>query len=154
MKIINRLPIGEDPQTVMVGREPGLIRRHQIAVWVRLRELSFPAVLDTGHTHNFALSERHLRDWAGIRPDSLRLIGRSKVNEQKLPLFQSDVFLHRNVPGSIQRAEGGMLLRMDQGITVMPELRLPLLGLRALVRNELRLIVDGKRRQVTLKKGW
>jgi hypothetical protein len=58
MKIINRLPIGEEPRTVMVESEPVLIRRYQIAIWVRLRERSFPAVLDTGHTHNFALEGR------------------------------------------------------------------------------------------------
>jgi hypothetical protein len=33
--------------------------------------------------------------------------------------------------------------------------RLPILGLRALVNSELRLIIDGKRREVTLKtSGW
>lgn len=156
MKILNRLPIGEEPQTFFVGNEPVLIRRYQIAVWVRLKDLSFPAVLDTGHTHNFALSEKHLREWAGLRPDSLRLIGRSKVNEEKLPQFQSEVFLHRNVPGTIGRAEGGILLRMEHGITLMPEkmARLPILGLRALVKNDLKLVMDGKRRQVTLKKDW
>jgi len=33
--------------------------------------------------------------------------------------------------------------------------RLPILGLRALVRSNLKLIIDGKRREVTLKtSGW
>ena len=32
--------------------------------------------------------------------------------------------------------------------------RLPILGLRTILRNDLRLVVDGKRALVTLKKGW
>jgi hypothetical protein len=156
MKILRRLPIGEEPQTILVGNEPVLIRRYQIAVWVRLREFSSPAVFDTGHSHNFSISETHLNEWAGIRPTSLRVIGRTRENEERLPQLQTDVFLHRNEPGTIERAERGILLRMDQGISLMPErlARLPILGLRALVWNDLKLVMDGKRRQVTLKTGW
>jgi hypothetical protein len=49
---------------------------------------------------------------------------------------------------------------MHEGLILFPEsahnpARLPILGLRALVRNRLKLIIDGKRREVTLKtSGW
>ena len=47
---------------------------------------------------------------------------------------------------------------MAQGISVIEERdapRLPLIGLRTIVANKLRLLIDGDRRQVTLKtKGW
>jgi hypothetical protein len=49
---------------------------------------------------------------------------------------------------------------MDQGISVVPNdspiaPRLPLLGLKAIVHNNLKLVIDGKRREVTLKTpGW
>jgi hypothetical protein len=49
---------------------------------------------------------------------------------------------------------------MPEGIVVYPEdvpnpARLPILGLRALVRSDLKLIIDGKRRAVALKTpGW
>jgi hypothetical protein len=75
---------------------------------------------------------------------------------RRLPQLQTDEFLHRNEPGTIERAEGGILLRMDQGISLMPERLawLAILGLQALVRNDLKLVMDGKRRQVRLKTGW
>jgi hypothetical protein len=53
-----------------------------------------------------------------------------------------------------------MRLRTPEGIVVYPDdvsnpARLPILGLRALVRSELTLIIDGKRRAATLKTaGW
>jgi hypothetical protein len=48
-------------------------------------------------------------------------------------------------------------LRLKEGIGVYPDddnpARLPILGLRALVRNDLTLTIDGRRREVTLKSG-
>ena len=46
---------------------------------------------------------------------------------------------------------------MNEGITIYPEgapntPRLPLLGLRAISRNGLRIVIDGKRREVTISK--
>jgi hypothetical protein len=49
---------------------------------------------------------------------------------------------------------------MKEGIAVYPPevtnpTRLPALGLRGLVRNRLKLVIDGKRREVTLNTaGW
>jgi hypothetical protein len=47
-------------------------------------------------------------------------------------------------------------LRMPEAIVIYPEdvpnpARLPILGLHALVRSDLTLIIDGKRRAATLK---
>jgi len=52
--------------------------------------------------------------------------------------------------------DGHFLMTLDEGISIVPEgsIRLPLLGLRAIVRNNLRMVVGGKRRHVTLKTGW
>jgi len=49
-----------------------------------------------------------------------------------------------------------IVFEMREGLIVYPDnapnpARLPILGLRALVRNHLKLIIDGKRREVTLK---
>ena len=50
------------------------------------------------------------------------------------------------------------LLEMPQGISVFKDgeaPRLPLLGLRTIVANRLRLVIDGFQREVTLKtRGW
>jgi hypothetical protein len=49
---------------------------------------------------------------------------------------------------------------MDGGIAVVPDElpiapRLPLLGIQTILGNRLQLLIDGDRRQVTLKtKGW
>ena len=69
--------------------------------------------------------------------------------------------MFRNEPGRT-RPSGRPPIRlgMPEGIAVFPEdlpnpARLPILGLRALVRSDLTLIMDGKRREVTLKTpGW
>jgi hypothetical protein len=50
-------------------------------------------------------------------------------------------------------------IEVDGGIAVIPDdlpiaPRLPLLGIKAILGNGLRLMIDGKRRHVTLKKGW
>jgi hypothetical protein len=52
------------------------------------------------------------------------------------------------------------MLEVKEGIAVYPHeaanpARLPLLGLRGIVKNSLLLVIDGKRREVTLKtSGW
>jgi len=49
---------------------------------------------------------------------------------------------------------------LDGGFAVVPDElpiapRLPLLGIRVIIGNKLRLLIDGERRQVTLKtNGW
>jgi hypothetical protein len=57
--------------------------------------------------------------------------------------------------------EGGAIeLEMPEGLIVYPESapnpgRLPILGLRALVRNRLTFVINGKQRELTLKTpGW
>jgi len=51
-------------------------------------------------------------------------------------------------------------LKIDGGIAVIPDElaiapRLPLLGIQTILGNRLRLLIDGDRRQITLKtRGW
>ncbi len=79
----------------------------------------FPAVLDTGHSHNFSISEALLHNWAGW---SLPRIGTTKVNGVPVPVATADLEL-----------EGHRLVFPD-GIAVFPLghpgiTRLPLVGL-------------------------
>jgi hypothetical protein len=46
------------------------VRGHQIIVWLSLRQLVFPAILDIGHSHNFTISSRHLAEWAAPSGDA------------------------------------------------------------------------------------
>lgn len=158
MKIIDRLPYREDGDYLNFREHTLDIRAYQIIIWVRLDRLIFPAVLDTGHSHNFSIPERHLDAWAGVSP--MEQIGEVVVNRQTMPQYRSDLWIQRNQPGTRQPSEESHFLTLEEGITVIPEgmpgaSRLPVLGLRAITKNRLRLLIDGDKRQVTLKtKGW
>ncbi len=120
---------------------------------------SIPAILDTGHNHNLAISETHLRSWAHLTPAGSR--HQIRVQGRQVPLINAGLWLFPNQPGHLTLSgRPPMRLALPEGIAVYPEgppspARLPILGLRALVTNELLLIVNGRRRMVTLKtRGW
>jgi hypothetical protein len=70
MKILNRLPCSSARTTINVRGESVRVRPYQIVVWVslNLREVTnwdvrvprFPAILDTGLSHNFSIRVSHL----------------------------------------------------------------------------------------------
>jgi hypothetical protein len=144
-----KISIPEQPTTVESPTGPVLVRAYQIVLSVRLiaadvLSSAFPAVLDTGHSHNFSISSAHLQDWAQMTLRTRRII---RVNGVPEPVADSDLEI------------GGMRLRLAEGIAVFPKdhpgaTRLPLIGLRALVRNGLRVVVDGARRQVSISRPW
>lgn len=77
------------------------------------------------------------------------------MDGRDVPQFEAEVHLHRNIPGKTELTGETFPLETPQGITVLKDgPRIPLLGLRAIVANKLKLIVDGERQSVTLKKGW
>ena len=95
---------------------------------------------NTGHSHNFSIRHDQLRDWAGL---PLRQSGFIKVNQQLVPLAACDLVLD------------GVTLTCIDGIAVYPDNhpaapRLPLLGLRLLVRNRVRVIIDGQTAELTV----
>lgn len=117
---------------------PVLVRAFQLIVSVRLGvggqiSSSFPAVLDTGHSHNFSISEALLRAWTGFSLPSVRT---TRVNGVPVPVAIADIELE------------GHRLRLPDGIAVFSQghpgiTRLALVGLRALVRNRLKVLIDG-----------
>jgi hypothetical protein len=156
MKILDRLPIYEHASLIDVQGDVFQVWPNQIIVWVSLSETlkPFPAILDTGHSHNFSIARHHLERWG----PELRQIGEARIAGKLVPRYAANLFLHRNVPGT-RGLSGTYTLRMEGGIAVVPDdlpiaPRLPLLGMQAIITNGLRLIIDGKKRQVTLKKGW
>ena len=154
MKILDRLPINDRPHVISVGEDQVEVHRNQIIVWISIGNVlrPFPAVLDTGHGHNLSLSERHLSRWSGA---TLKLIGDLIMNNREAKQYEASVRVHRNVPTKFELRGDTFPLEMPQGITVLPEgPRLPLLGLRTIVANKLKLFIDGDKQHVTLKKGW
>jgi hypothetical protein len=169
MKILDRLPFSETRSEVWTPDRLATVKPYQIVVTVSLavRELMepdlglprFPAILDTGNNHNFAISEQHLRSWARITAAESR--HHIRVQGRQIPLINAGLWLFPNEPGHVAASgRPPTRLALPEGIAVYPEdlpspARLPILGLRALVTNDLKLIIDGKRRWVTLKTpGW
>jgi hypothetical protein len=169
MKILDRLPFSETRSEVWTPDRLATVKPYQIIVTVSLsvRELinpdpelpRFPAILDTGNNHNFAIREEQLRSWARITPSESRHY--ITIQGRRLPLINAGLWLFCNEPGSnAVSGRSPICLVMAEGIAVFPKdlpnpARLPILGLRALVDNNLMFILDGKRREVTLKTpGW
>jgi hypothetical protein len=165
MKILDRLPILTQDTLTFVREESVRLKEAQFIVWVRLSatrttELNpatpcFPAILDTGHTHNLAIQHQHLIRWAGLLPETLRLLGHIRHSGQSVPLHAAKLWLHYNEPRKMTASPNHLLLDLPRGIAVFPDRenypRLPLLGLRAILSNKLHLAIDGERNMVNLR---
>ena len=109
MKILDRLPFEPHPSTVDTAVGPVAVRAFQIIVWLSFRlegtlSRPFPAVLDTGHSHNLSINEALLESWLNLRIDQFRPRAMVKVDGERLPLRSAELVLHRNVPMRRQSA--------------------------------------------------
>ncbi len=165
-RLLDRSPFSEDPSEVVVRDERLRVRADQIIVWVTLTlkrvtspnptSVPFPAILDTGHSHTFSIQERHLVDWAGLRPEVLAVVGAVRDRGQRILLRAANIWCHPNERGVRDRLaeRPPHLVAAPRGIAVYPGAefpRLPILGLRAIAENELVLKVNGRRRDATLR---
>jgi hypothetical protein len=133
-----KLTISTKPTTVNSPVGPVKLKAFQIAVPIRLSiqgilSPEFPAVLDTGLSHNLSLREEHFQQWVQL---PAKRIGTVSINGHPVPTVQVDLVLE------------GKTLPLRDGIAVYPPQnpfapRLPTIGLRALVRNKVRLVIDG-----------
>lgn len=166
MKILDRLPISKADTLTFAGSESVSLKKDEIIVWVSVTRVAgsqwnpgtprFPAIVDTGHTHNFAIQSQHLIGWAGIQPSMLRPIGNIRHDGKRLPLHAARLWLHLNVPWTTTvSTDEPVSLTLLNGIAVYPDEgnypRLPLLGLRALLSNRLHLTIDGEHASVTMR---
>jgi hypothetical protein len=169
MKILDRLPFLETRSEVWTPDRLVTVKPYQIVVTVSLLAgealeydsgvPQFPAILDTGNNHNFAISREQLRSWAGIKfSDSRHHV---VFQGKRTPLIKASLWLFPNKARRVATSgRPPSRLAVPEGIVVFPEeipnaARLPVLGLRAVATNSLKLIVDGNRRRVTLKTaGW
>jgi hypothetical protein len=168
MKILSRLPFSQSPSVVSTPDGIMEVKPFQIVLMVSLapRGLTelpkdsarFPAILDTGTNHNFSIRKEHYERWTALQ---LRQRGSVRIQADELPLLAGSVWIHPNRPGTRDFMEARAIqLEMPEGLIVYPEsasnpARLPILGLRALVRNGLTLVINGNQRELTLKtSGW
>jgi hypothetical protein len=167
--ILRDLPFfPEKPEDVEFDGRRISTKPDQIMVWVGITEGEqtdfdprrpwFPAILDPGFSHNSSIRHEHLIRWAGLDPRWLKQERAVRINDELVPLYEADVWLHPNVPGKRDRAAGGepFRLALDTGIAIYPPTmssapRLPLLGLRALRLARLHLTIDCDRCSVTLR---
>jgi hypothetical protein len=168
-KILDRLPVLEQRTSPSFAGKSVTVHRDQILVWVSVHLAGvprlepniprIPALLDTGNNFGFSLQQRHLREWAGLDPGLLSLLGNLEINDQTVNRHEASVWLYPNVPGKREVAVGSppYLLEMERGIAVFPPdaappgPRLPLLGLAALLNNNLDFWLDPDLREVTVQ---
>jgi hypothetical protein len=132
VKILDRLPYATEHVTEAVRSESVRVRPFQIIVRISVSPLTmpgwdpraphFPAILDTGNNHNFAIRRDHLIRWAGLQPDVLRVLGAMRERDQRLPLHAAGLWLHRNVSGERRTRDDRepYLLEVAEGITRLP----------------------------------
>jgi hypothetical protein len=166
--LVRNQPFFSTPTNVTVQGREVPVKADQIIVWVSLTTGGtarldsgtprFPAILDTGHTHNFSIQEQQLIDWAGVDPRALTRIGDIRVGNDRLPLLEADVWLYPNVPGKTDLAAGRapFCVELDAGVAVYPRSmdaapRLPLLGLRAMRLAGFRLSIDCDSLRLTIQ---
>ena len=133
-----KLTISSKPTTVSSPAGPVKLKAFQIAVPIRLSihgvlSQEFPAVLDTGLSHNLSMREEHLQQWIQLPAKRTGIVS---INGLPVPTVQVDLVLE------------GKTFPLRDGMAVYPPQnpfapRLPTLGLRALVRNKVRLVIDG-----------
>lgn len=139
-----KLTISATPTTARSPTGPVKIKAYQFAVPVRLvvgsaRSQLFPALFDPGTNHNLAIRDQHVRDWTGL---ALRKTGVVKINGVIVPVAVADIELD------------GKVLSNPDGIVVYPDNirfapRLPVLGLRTLVLNNVEIVIRGNDVMIT-----
>jgi len=166
--ILRDLPFFDAPTALLFQGRHVSVKADQIIVWVGITKIRqkyfhpshpfFPAILDTGHNHNFSIREDHLIRWAGLDSRYLTRTREIRIAGKQLPVLAADVWLRPNERGKrdVPAEETPFSLGIDWGIAVYPKgapnaPRLPLLGLRALRLAELHLTIDCRRRAVKLR---
>ena len=86
--ILRHLPFSERDDIAFVRGERVRVKAYQIIAWVSLSVKrvatwepgtpTFPAILDPGHNHNFSIQEEQLIRWAGLRPETLPILGHAR----------------------------------------------------------------------------
>jgi hypothetical protein len=123
----------------------------------------FPALLDTGNNVDVAIQDRHLREWAGLDPRLMLSFGDMRINERVAARRRATVWLYPNIPCrmEVDGEKPPFRLKLAKGIAVYaPDAldrgpRLPLLGLPALLGNDLDWWLDPQRRHITVQtRSW
>ncbi len=173
MKVLDRLPIPQERTSLRFGDRYVTIHANQILVWVSVhlsgvlapdeKIPKLPALVDTGNNFGLSVQDRHLREWAGIDPGMLEVRGDIAIDGKVVTRRTATVWLYPNLPGRHDPSRGRPPFRLSlrNGIAVYgrdaipPGPRLPLLGLPALIENDLDFWLDPERCHVTVQpRNW
>jgi hypothetical protein len=179
--ILRALPYFDKETTVTFDTTRLTIYAYQVILWVGIAKVGedkpaddlrfFPAILDTGHNHNLAISPHQLRHWSGIAWQSLPLERGEEKKYQNVPVphRRANIWVRPNKHGSRDDPDPDqppVLMELDKGIAVYGDNeqvgikattslvgpRLPLIGLRTLTINKTKLEVDAQNLSVWLQK--
>ena len=168
-KVLDQLPIVDKRTFARFDDKHVKVHRNQILVWISIqlagaREVEksipkLPALLDIGNNFDLSIQHRHLREWAGIDPALLPLLGDIVIDDRTVDRHEAAVWLYPNAPGKREVASDKLphLLEMRKGIAVYPRdslpqgPRLPLLGVAALVNNNLDFWLDTELRSISVQ---
>lgn len=168
--ILRRLPFYENATTLRIPGGPAISIRHdQLVLWVSISPVNraawpgssqrFPALLDFGFNGSLLLREDHLDQWVKGQIDekNFPLLGAVTVDGQNVPAFEADLWLYSNIPGFRDQIADTPPIRLELvgGMILCPasisRFHLPLLGVSALRKNRLRLLVNGEKRYISLR---
>lgn len=100
-RLLDCVPFLADASEISFRGERIRVRANQILLWISLTErdvknsnpraIPFPAILDTGFNHSFAIQQRHLNEWAGIRPDAMGSVSNLRDRGQRIPLHGANI---------------------------------------------------------------
>jgi hypothetical protein len=144
------------PPKIIVGISLTLVGEYAFPHGV----VTLPAILDTGFNRTLEIDEWHLVKWAGLRMEHLDPIEKDKSHEgRKYDLCKANLWLHRTPYAGPRRPpdRSPLLLENSRQVRVMapigkPNPRLPLLGLAALIANNLQVFIDGENSRFRIEK--
>jgi hypothetical protein len=144
------------PPKIIVGISLTLVGEYVFPQGV----VTLPTILDTGFNRILEIDEWHLIKWAGLCKEHLTPIQKDKSHEgRKYDLCTANLWLHRTPYEGPRRPPAGspILLRHSRQVRVMapmgqPNPRLPLLGLMALVENNLQVFIYGENSRFRIEK--
>ena len=167
--ILSSLPYSSRPLIVR-GQEWRRPSPHQIFIWVSITQTgidrkdfpanadAFPALLDTGCSLEFLISEEQLRICAQVQRSVFPYVRDRLVNGNAVPFYEADIWIHCNQPG--QRDEflpdvGPFPLRIRSGVGIYKPSspasnQPPLVGLQALNHAKAVLVIDSENRTISL----
>lgn len=171
--LLRKLPFYDTAEQFTVGTITIRLKPFQIPVCITLCRQGgtpydplaplVPAVLDTGYNGGFSIRGEQLREWGGCDPRWFPLLRTRTLTRGTVDARAANIWIHRNVPYSVNPSrQDPHRIELDEGMDVFrapdqpsdkdsrPEL--PLLGMRALRRNDLFLTIDFRKALVDLTK--